>query len=178
MTEQEHIGSVAMGDSGAPPCWWIDHGSHGQITQREDEATAAIDEGKKVVRYFSDGPVQEPVCTVSVIGAGGHRWLTPHPLHALDALPVGTPLYAAPQPAHGTSATERAPEDRVRGIGVTANGTPIHPGNFLPPPAPNAVTAGQGVEADRLRRMVERRDEFIIANGLWAEFNKVSRNED
>lgn len=55
-------------------------------------------------------PSQEPVCTVSVIGAGGHRWLTPHPLNALDALPIGTPLYAAPQPTHGTSATERAPE--------------------------------------------------------------------
>lgn len=54
-------------------------------------------------------PSQEPVCTVSVVGAGGHRWLTPHPLNALDAMPVGTPLYAAPQPAHGTSATDSAP---------------------------------------------------------------------
>lgn len=34
-----------------PPCWWIDHGSHGQITQREEEATAAEKEGKIVVRY-------------------------------------------------------------------------------------------------------------------------------
>lgn len=38
-------------DSGVPPCWWIDHGSHGQITQREDEASRAIAEGKRVVRY-------------------------------------------------------------------------------------------------------------------------------
>lgn len=36
---------------GAPPCWWIDHGSHGQITQRQDEAGKALAEGKRVVRY-------------------------------------------------------------------------------------------------------------------------------
>lgn len=39
---------------------------------------------------------EEPVATVAVIGAGGHRWLVPHPLNALDALPVGTPLYTTP----------------------------------------------------------------------------------
>lgn len=42
---------------------------------------------------------QEPIATVAEIGAGGHRWLVPHPLSALDHLPIGTPLYAAPQPA-------------------------------------------------------------------------------
>ncbi|MBV2205865.1 MAG: hypothetical protein KUL87_10620 [Pseudomonas sp.] len=35
----------------APPHWWIDHGSHGQITQRRDEADSARAEGKRVVRY-------------------------------------------------------------------------------------------------------------------------------
>lgn len=30
-------------------------------------------------------------------------------------------------------------------------------------------------EAARLRRMVERRDEFIIANGLWDAFKEASR---
>ncbi len=29
-------------------------------------------------------------------------------------------------------------------------------------------------EADRLRRMVERRDEFIISKGLWNDFKEVS----
>lgn len=33
-------------------------------------------------------------------------------------------------------------------------------------------------EADRFRRMVERRDEFIIANGLWDAFKEASRGED
>ena len=33
-------------------------------------------------------------------------------------------------------------------------------------------------EASRLRRMVERRDDFIIANGLWAEFNKARSDEN
>ena len=44
-TEQQPAGD------GAPPCWWIDHGSHGQITQRQDEAGKALAEGKRVVRY-------------------------------------------------------------------------------------------------------------------------------
>jgi hypothetical protein len=38
----------------------------------------------------------EPVCTVAVIGAGGHRWLVPHPPAALETIAVGTKLYAAP----------------------------------------------------------------------------------
>lgn len=44
--------------SDAPPCWWIDHGSYGQITQREEEALTAACEGKRVVRYWA-APVQE-----------------------------------------------------------------------------------------------------------------------
>jgi hypothetical protein len=31
------------------------------------------------------------------------------------------------------------------------------------------------VEADRLRRMVEHRDEFIISKGLWDQFKEASR---
>lgn len=38
----------------------------------------------------------EPVCTVALIGAAGHRFLVPHPLDALDSLPVGTKLFAHP----------------------------------------------------------------------------------
>jgi hypothetical protein len=40
------------------------------------------------------------------------------------------------------------------------------------PPQPEAQ------EANRLRRMVERRDEFIIANGLWDAFKEARRGED
>jgi hypothetical protein len=32
-------------------------------------------------------------------------------------------------------------------------------------------------EPERFRRMVERRDEFIIANGLWGAFNEASRED-
>lgn len=39
------------GQGDAPPCWWIDHGTHGQITQRQDEADAAVNAGKRVVSY-------------------------------------------------------------------------------------------------------------------------------
>lgn len=38
----------------------------------------------------------EPVCTVALIGAAGHRFLVPHPLDVLDSLPVGTKLFARP----------------------------------------------------------------------------------
>jgi len=38
----------------------------------------------------------EPACTVAEIGAGGYRMLAPYPLDAINHLPVGTPLYAAP----------------------------------------------------------------------------------
>ncbi len=39
------------GQGDAPPCWWIDHGTYGQITQRQDEADAAVNAGKRVVSY-------------------------------------------------------------------------------------------------------------------------------
>ncbi|CAM0123208.1 conserved hypothetical protein [Stenotrophomonas maltophilia] len=45
----------------APPCWWIDHGTYGQITQRQDEADAAVNAGKRVVSYAARQPVGEPV---------------------------------------------------------------------------------------------------------------------
>jgi hypothetical protein len=94
MTDEiEHSGVVALGDG---------------VT--DDMVAAALD-AFELTGHFATAdairaaltaalarPAQEPVCTVSVIGAGGHRWLTPHPLNALDALPVGTPLYASPQP--------------------------------------------------------------------------------
>lgn len=37
----------------------------------------------------------KPVCTVGEMGAGGYRWLVPHPTAALNDIPVGTHLYAA-----------------------------------------------------------------------------------
>lgn len=47
----------------------------------------------------------EPVCTVAEIKAGGHRMLAPYPLDAINHLPLGTPLYAAP-PAVSVKALE------------------------------------------------------------------------
>ncbi|MDA3306126.1 MULTISPECIES: hypothetical protein [Stenotrophomonas] len=53
------------GDQGdAPPCWWIDHGTYGQITQRQDEADAAVNAGKRVVSYAARQPVGEPAAWV------------------------------------------------------------------------------------------------------------------
>jgi hypothetical protein len=40
-----------------------------------------------------------------------------------------------------------------------------------------ALKEAETGEVERLRRMVERRDEFIIANGLWETF-KEARRED
>ena len=53
-------GEAKRNANGAPPCWWIDHGSHGQITQREDEAQRAADEGKRVVSYTAAPQASEP----------------------------------------------------------------------------------------------------------------------
>ncbi len=44
----------------APPCWWIDHGSHGQITQRPEEAHFAVSEGKRVVAYSATALAKPP----------------------------------------------------------------------------------------------------------------------
>lgn len=35
----------------APPCWWINHESHGQITQCHKEAARAAADGKTVIEY-------------------------------------------------------------------------------------------------------------------------------
>lgn len=50
-----------VGQGDAPPCWWIDHGTYGQITQRQDEADAAVNAGKRVVSYAARQPVGEPL---------------------------------------------------------------------------------------------------------------------
>jgi hypothetical protein len=39
--------------SAAPPCWWINHESHGQITQCHKEAARAAADGKVVIEYAS-----------------------------------------------------------------------------------------------------------------------------
>lgn len=50
------------GQGDAPPCWWIDHGTYGQITQRQDEADAAVNAGKRVVSYAARQPVYVQGC--------------------------------------------------------------------------------------------------------------------
>lgn len=109
MTEQEH-GSVAMGDSREEALMKAVKEFCLRVETGEIRSKRSYTAFRAALSLPPSRPVQEPVCTVSVIGAGGHRWLTPHPLNALDAMPIGTPLYAAPQPAHGTSATERVPD--------------------------------------------------------------------
>ncbi|MGT9867595.1 hypothetical protein ACSYHF_18095 [Stenotrophomonas maltophilia group sp. P373] len=47
------------GQGDAPPCWWIDHGTYGLITQRQDEADAAVNAGKRVVSYAARQPVSD-----------------------------------------------------------------------------------------------------------------------
>lgn len=43
-----------------------------------------------------------------------------------------------------------------------------------PPRVTKAVTPSVASENDRFRRMVERRDEFIIGKGLWDEFKEAT----
>lgn len=79
-------------DNDAPPCWWINHGSHGQITQRPDEADSAVAEGKTVVEYARRfcQPVAsaEPVCETGMPRHRMHKWF--------KSVPAGTLLYTAP----------------------------------------------------------------------------------
>ena len=92
MTEQEHIGSVAMGDTA------------------EKIETFWNDAALKMSSGLSDNPVQEPVAEIIAAGTPAAEILFGRDVkfyEALRTLPIGTKLYAAPQPAHGTSATER-----------------------------------------------------------------------
>jgi len=66
------------GQGDAPPCWWIDHGTYGQITQRQDEADAAVNAGKRVVSYAARQPVGEP-----------EIWVSPGQLEELKRRPAG-----------------------------------------------------------------------------------------
>jgi hypothetical protein len=70
-------GEAKRNANGAPPCWWIDHGSHGQITQREDEAQRAADEGKRVVSYTAAPQASEAEQTIiaAFLERSG-QWLT------------------------------------------------------------------------------------------------------
>jgi hypothetical protein len=68
-------GEAKRDANGAPPCWWIDHGSHGQITQREDEAQRAANEGKRVVSYTA-GPLDAaPQASEADPLQGAANWL-------------------------------------------------------------------------------------------------------
>lgn len=50
---------------------------------------------------------------------------------------------------------------------------------YAAPPALSAqVQDGAGYEAERLRRMVEHRDEFIIGNGLWDAFKEAAHGRN
>ena len=143
MTEKEH-GSVAMGDIRPAGHCDDDQAWHSFSAEYKNRSRADLGKGGMTdfalanAQFMCDRNSLDLIVYQTAVKER-IRWLSIQLAAALGA----------PQPAHGTSATERVP-----------------------------TTAGQGVEADRLRRMVERRDEFIIANGLWAEFNKVRRNED
>ncbi|MBX5140650.1 hypothetical protein HJB79_18010 [Rhizobium lentis] len=54
----------------------------------------------------------------------------------------------------------------------------VVPKGFEMVPVFAAPPAEANAEIERLRRMVERRDEFIIANGLWDAFKGARRGED
>jgi hypothetical protein len=82
------------GQGDAPPCWWIDHGTYGQITQRQDEADAAVNAGKRVVSYVASQPVGEPVGQVrETVGRGFIAELLPG---VSDRVSNMAPLYLQP----------------------------------------------------------------------------------
>lgn len=82
------------GQGDAPPCWWIDHGTYGQITQRQDEADAAVNAGKRVVSYAARQPVGEPVAWRYHAEGDSTKW---YYSDTESLLGLYQPLYAAPQ---------------------------------------------------------------------------------
>jgi len=94
-----------VGQGDAPPCWWIDHGTYGQITQRQDEADAAANAGKRVVSYAARQPVGEPVIWVSPGQLAAHKDRVPGdggaylPARLTRDGQFTKPLYATPAQA-------------------------------------------------------------------------------
>lgn len=126
MTEKEH-GSVAMGDSREAHTPWrafedIQHGWWGIEVDGTNDAEPIL-YPIKISRERIDGlvdahnaalsrPAQEPVAwRYRMSGWGEEYWhyFTNEP-RSKDDDEIWEPLYAAPQPAHGTSATERGPD--------------------------------------------------------------------
>lgn len=50
---------AAPAEDEPPQFWWINHGSHGQVTMRADEAEKAAKAGAKVYRYGSASPADQ-----------------------------------------------------------------------------------------------------------------------
>ena len=111
--EQEHIGSVAMGDSTPEWRYEIKHGPDGEANYawlyRGEEMIATMRTRHAVaIAAALSRPVQEPVAQIEFArGTAGRENEMPRVV-SCNWLPDGIySVYAAPQPAHGTSATER-----------------------------------------------------------------------
>lgn len=169
-SEQEHIGSVAMGDSRetvtdgmvakAKTAYWHEVHNGGGYSDKCYEAAIAAALSR---------PAQEPVAWGNRLSLsrpkGGVAWERVVSVEKRPSYDV--PLYAAPQPAHGTSATERVASDHGECGGpqklaakyMVATGLSQEKADAIAlllsrtigfvtsSPAPNAVTAGQGAEA-------------------------------
>ena len=129
MTEQEH-GSVAMGDIGAIEeaksiAADINSLLPGEMRQMTFWHNAALKMAAALSR-----PAQEPVAwRHRLVGADewnlGQEGSMQHARSYQKLFPDKIeiePLYAAPQPAHGTSATERVPSDQRVLFGLEAQG--------------------------------------------------------
>lgn len=221
-SEQEH-GSVAMGDGREATILReaLNAIQSAQSTNHGCMATILANISKIAAAALSL-PVQEPVAkrwlVEETLQGGSIRWKTYEHEHIARMAAAGdnktlTALYAAPQPAHGTSATDPEPAVSLRGIetsidtmreaardllvkqgwkpgsqlsgrsavglmaefgmrvyrgevecgypdcGCCADAACVdavkqHPDLGGTPPAPNAVTAGQSVEVERLRGLI------------------------
>lgn len=118
--EQEHIGSVAVGDSREARQTAKALIERAGIDIGDDHDMFVDDITESLIRFAAlSRPVQEPVAkrwlVEEALQGGSIRWKTYEHEHIARMAAAGdnktlTPLYAAPQPAHGTSATERVPD--------------------------------------------------------------------
>lgn len=109
MTEKEH-GSVAMGDSREEALMKAVKEFCLRVETGEIRSKRSYTAFRAALALPPSRPVQEPVLYLRDTGVVS----TPKEYVSLTdgSKARYRPLYAAPQPAHGTSATERVPSDR------------------------------------------------------------------
>lgn len=88
------------------------------------------------------------------------------------------PLYTATQLSEALDRAERVERERDWQYDENVNRIAKEAAAESRATTAEAALEGARKEQDRFRRMVERRDEFIISKGLWEDFKEAGRDQD